>query len=200
MGTLADPVRRQKYDLSGLAGLAFFSTNATRLFGPPPWRVLIGRTDHWMWSEEQKDHMVGLIGSAIPNGIAGVTPKSVEEAYVEALHERVAVLLTRVSEQQAKDTVSELEEYGLAVKAEPLEGERNNEKETPLQHFRRMQMELGEAAESLRSAAVDLAAGEEARDDSDEEFDKWVDMVRGLRSELRAATAELEEFRLTQVS
>eukprot|EP00913_Durusdinium_trenchii_P018439 g17322.t1 len=50
--TLADPVRRQKYDLQGLAGLAFFSNNATRLFGPPPWRVLIGRTDHWLWTED----------------------------------------------------------------------------------------------------------------------------------------------------
>ena len=32
-------------------------------------------------------------------------------------------------QEQAKDTVNQLEEFGLAVKAEPIEGERSNEQE-----------------------------------------------------------------------
>jgi len=198
--TLADPSRRQQYDLKGLAGLAFLSTNATRLFGPPPWRVLLGRTDHWMWDEEQTEYFIRLIASSIPNGIAGVTMGTIREAYEEARDTHVAVLLDRVSEEQAKDTVLEIEEYGIAVKAEPIEGERTNEKETPLQYFRRIQLELGEASESLRKAALDVASGEaDEADESDSEFEKWIGMVKGLRSELRAATKGLEEFKLSQV-
>lgn len=198
--TLADPVRRQHYDLRGLAGLAYLDTNATRLFGPPPWRVLIGRTDHWMWESEQNTYFLGLIASSIPNGIAGVTLNTIKEAVEEARNTRVAVLLDRVSEEQAKDTVLEIEEYGIAVKAEPIEGERSNEKESPLQHFRRIQRELGEASESLRSAAIDLEASKEDEEDGmDSEFEKWIGMVRSLRSELRAAARGLEEFKLSQV-
>lgn len=194
--TLADPVRRQKYDLAGLAGLAFFKTNATRLFGPPPWRVLIGRTDHWMWEEEKKDHMLGLMASSIPNGIQGVTLKSLEAAYEEAYETRVATLLDRVSEEQAKDTVEQLEEFGIAVKAEPIEGEQSHETEPPLQCFRRIQRELGEALTSLMSAAQDV----NDPDDESSEFVKCVETVKSLRSELRAAAATLEEFKLTETT
>lgn len=196
--TLADPVRRQQYDLKGLAGLAYLSTNATRLFGPPPWRVLLGRTDHWMWAKEQKTYFVRLLASSIPNGIAGVTMQTIQEAYEEAYETRVAVLLDRVSEEQAKDTVNEVEEYGIAVKAEPIEGERTNEKESPLEYFRRIQRELGEASEALRVAAIDLKADEE-EDSEDTDFESWINMVRSLRSELRAAAKGLEEFKLSQV-
>mmetsp|Transcript_89405 Transcript_89405/g.208155 ORF Transcript_89405/g.208155 Transcript_89405/m.208155 type:complete len:347 (+) Transcript_89405:1-1041(+) len=197
--TLADPIRRQQYDLRGLAGLAFLKTNATRLFGPPPWRVLIGRTDHWMWEPEQRTYLIGLIASSIPNGIAGVTMKTVQDAYEEAFNTRVAVLLERVSEEQAKDTVEEIEEFGLAVKAEPIEGEVSNEKETPLQHFRRIQRELGAASESLRQSAISLDASKIEAMGDDFDFDSWIQMVRSLRSELRAAAKELEEFKLRQV-
>ncbi|CAJ1352714.1 unnamed protein product [Effrenium voratum] len=190
--TLADPVRRQKYDLQGLAGLAFFRSNATRLFGPPPWRVLIGRTDHWLWTEDQSEYMVGLLASSIPHGIAGVTVKSVKAAYDEALETRVAVLLERVSEEQAKDTVEQIEEFGLAVKAEPIEGERSNEQESPIQHFRRIQRELGEASELLRRAAQEISPDEIHQGD-DSSFDRHIDMVRHLRMELRAAAKGLEE-------
>jgi len=193
--TLADPIRRQKYDLSGLAGLAFYKTDASRLFGPPPWRLMIGRTDHWMWAPEKRNYFLGLIASSIPNGIAGVTMKTIIAAYEEALETRVAVLLDRVSEEQAKDTAMELEEYGLAVKAEPIEGERSNEKESPLHYFRRMQRELGEASEELRKAALDIGSGAQS---DDAEFDKWVDMVRTARSELRAAAQGLEEYKKSQ--
>jgi len=196
--TLADPVRRQQYDLSGLAGLAYFQTNATRLFGPPPWRVLIGRTQHWLWEEERKSHMVGLMASAIPNGIAGVTLKTIGASYDEAFSTRVATLLERVSEEQAKDTVEALAEYGLAVKAEPIEDERTNEQETPLQYFRRIQRELGAASESLRSASIEFEANPESDAATDRDFEKWVDIVRSLRSELRAAAKGLEEFKLSQ--
>jgi len=198
--TLADPVRRQQYDLRGLAGLAYLKTNATRLFGPPPWRVLIGRTDHWVWAPEQREYCIRLIASSIPNGIAGVTVQTITAAYEEAFETRVAVLLDRVSEEQAKDTVNEIEEYGLAVKAEPIEGERSNEKESPILYFRRIQREIGEAAESLREAAVSLDAETvNSEEESNAEFEKWVDMVRGLRSELRAAAKGWEEFKLSQV-
>jgi len=192
--TLADPVRRQKYDLQGLAGLAFFRSNATRLFGPPPWRVLIGRTQHWLWEEDRADYMVGLLAASIPNGIGGVTVKTVQAAYKEAYDTRVATLLERVSEEQAKDTVEQLEEFGLAVKAEPIEGERSNEQESPIQHFRRIQRDLGEASENLRRAAVDMKADELQKGD-DSEFDRWIDMCRHLRSELRAAAKGLEEHK-----
>lgn len=199
--TLADPVRRQQYDLRGLAGLALLSTNATRLFGPPPWRVLLGRTDHWMWAPDQKDYLIRLIASSIPNGIAGVTMRTVHDAYEEANRTRVAVLIDRVSEEQAKDTVAEIEEYGLAVKAEPVEGELSNERETPLQHFRRIQRELGEASESLRRAAVEMSPEEvTAACEEDSDFERWTQTVRALRSELRAAAKGLEEFKLSQVS
>jgi len=198
--TLADPVRRQQYDLRGLAGLAYLKTNATRLFGPPPWRVLIGRTDHWVWAPGQKEYCIKLIASSIPNGIAGVTVQTITAAYEEAFETRVAVLLERVSEEQAKDTVEEIEEYGLAVKAEPIEGERSNEKESPILYFRRIQREIGEAAESLREAAVSLDKDTvNSEEESNAEFEKWVDMVRGLRSELRAAAKGWEEFKLSQV-
>jgi len=196
--TLADPMKRQKYDLQGLAGLAFFRSNATRLFGPPPWRVLIGRTDHWLWEEDRADYMVGLLASAIPNGIAGVTVKGVQAAYKEAYDTRVATLLERCSEEQARDTVDQLEEFGLAVKAEPIEGERSNEQESPIQHFRRIQRDLGEASEHLRKAAVDFQA-EELHKDDDAEFDRWVGMCRHLRSELRAAAKGLEEHKERQM-
>ena len=192
--TLADPVRRQKYDLQGLAGLAFFSNNATRLFGPPPWRVLIGRTDHWLWTEEQAEYMVGLLAASIPNGIAGVTVKTVKLAYDEAYKTRVATLLDRVSEEQAKDTVNQLEEFGLAVKAEPIEGERSNEQETPIQHFRRIQRELGEASETLRRISQEIKPDDIHQGD-DSEFDRFVELVRHLRSELRAAAQGLEEHK-----
>ena len=33
------------------------------------------------------------------------------------------------AQEQAKDTVEQIEEFGLAVKAEPIEGERSNEQE-----------------------------------------------------------------------
>jgi len=198
--TLADPVRRQQYDLRGLAGLAYLKTNATRLFGPPPWRVLIGRTDHWVWAPDQKEYCIKLIASSIPNGIAGVTVQTITAAYEEAFETRVAVLLERVSEEQAKDTVEEIEEYGLAVKAEPIEGERSNEKESPILYFRRIQREIGVAAESLREAAVTLDKDTvNSEEESNAEFEKWVDMVRGLRSELRAAAKGWEEFKLSQV-
>lgn len=190
--TLADPVRRQKYDLQGLAGLAFFSNNATRLFGPPPWRVLIGRTDHWLWTEEQQEYMIGLLAASIPNGIAGVTVRSVKLAYEEALRTRVATLINRVSEEQARDTVDQLEEFGLAVKAEPIEGERSNEQESPIQCFRRIQRELGEASERLRRISQEIKADEVNQAD-DSEFDQYVELVRHLRSELRAAAKGLEE-------
>merc|ERR1712150_34432 len=108
---------------------------------------------------------------------------------------RVAVLLDRISEEQAKDTVDLLEEYGIAVKAEPLEGERTNEKETPLMYFRRMQRELGEASETLRQKALDV---NDETNSKDLDFDRWVEVVRSLRSELRAAAKGLEEFKLTQ--
>mmetsp|Transcript_35959 Transcript_35959/g.78705 ORF Transcript_35959/g.78705 Transcript_35959/m.78705 type:complete len:355 (-) Transcript_35959:86-1150(-) len=196
--TLADPVRRQQYDLAGLAGLASMKINATRLFGPPPWRVLLGRTDHWIWEDGKKEAMMGLLVASIPNGIAGVTIKTLEIAYEEAYTTRVATLLDRVSENQAKDTVSALEEYGLAVKAEPIEGEQSHANETPLQYFRRMQSELHEASESLRAAILqpDNDDGEkEGRD-----FEGWVEVVRELRSELRAAAKQLEEFKMTQTS
>mmetsp|Transcript_7543 Transcript_7543/g.13916 ORF Transcript_7543/g.13916 Transcript_7543/m.13916 type:complete len:349 (+) Transcript_7543:38-1084(+) len=197
--TLADPVRRQQYDLRGLAGLAYLKTNATRLFGPPPWRVLIGRTDHWAWAPDQRDYCIKLIASSIPNGIAGVTVQSIEAAYEEAFETRVAVLLDRVSEEQAKDTVNEIEEYGLAVKAEPIEGERSNEKESPIIYFRRIQREIAEVSESLREAAVTLdVETANSEEESNAEFEKWVDMVRGLRSELRAAAKGWEEFKLSQ--
>jgi len=196
--TLADPVRRQQYDLQGLAALAHFRCNATRLFGPPPWKVLIGRTDHWMWTEEQAEYMIGLLASSIPNGIAGVTLKTVKAAYDEAYATNVAVLLERVSEEQAKDTVEQLEEFGLAVKAEPIEGERTNEQESPIQTFRRIQRELGQASESLRQAAAEIKPGDLEKVD-DTEFDRWIDMVRSLRSELRAAAQGLEEFKLSKV-
>lgn len=192
--TLADPVGRQKYDLQGLAGLAFFSNNATRLFGPPPWRVLIGRTDHWLWTEEQAEYMIGQLAASIPNGIAGVTVRSVKLAYDEAYKTRVATLLERVSEEQAKDTVDQLEEFGLAVKAEPIEGERSNEQETPIQHFRRIQRELGEASETLRRISQEIRPDDINKGD-DSEFDRCVEMVRHLRSELRAAAKGLEEHK-----
>ncbi|OLP89506.1 Chaperone protein DnaJ [Symbiodinium microadriaticum] len=99
--TLADPARRQKYDLQGLAGLAFFRQEL---------KVLIGRTDHWLWEEDRADYMVGLLASAIPNGIAGVTVKGVQAAYKEAYDTRVGTLLERCSEEQARDTVDQLEE------------------------------------------------------------------------------------------
>jgi len=198
--TLADPVRRQQYDLRGLAGLAFLKTNATRLFGPPPWRVLLGRTDHWVWAPDQREYCIKLIASSIPNGIAGVTVQTITAAYEEAFETRVAVLLDRVSEEQAKDTVDEIEEYGLAVKAEPIEGERSNEKESPIIYFRRIQREIAEASENLREAAVNLDKDTvESEEESNAEFEKWVDMVRGLRSELRAAAKGWEEFKLSQV-
>lgn len=201
--TLADPVRRQQYDLQGLAGLAYFKTNATRLFGPPPWQVMIGKTDHWLWAPENRDQMIKLLGSAIPNGIAEVTFKTIAAAYDEANEERVAVLMPRISEEQAKDTVLELQEYGLAVKAEPLEGERSHEQESPLMHFRRIQRELGEASENLRQAAIDFSLSDMEEMKSAESYDsdllKWVDVVKSLRSELRAAAQELEEFKLSQV-
>jgi len=196
--TLADPVRRQQYDLSGLAGLAFLKTNATRLFGPPPWRVLIGRTRHWMWEEGKKFHMLGLMASSIPQGIGGCTMESLDAAYEEALATRVGTLLERVSEQQAKDTVEQLEEFGIAVKAEPIEGEQRNEGEPPLQTFRRIQRELGEALTSLLSAAQSVEI--EAKAEGESDFEKWVEVVRSLRSELRAAAAALEEFNLSEVS
>lgn len=191
--TLADPLRRQQYDLRGLAGLAYFSANATRLFGPPPWRVLIGRTDHWLWTEEKSEYLVNLLVSCIPDGISGVTVKTIQAAHEEAFNTWVGTLLDRVSEEQAKDTVEHLEEFGLAVKAEPIEGERTNEQETPVQHFRRIQRDLGEASESLRRAALELKPENAASGKDDEEFEKWVDLIRGLRGELRAAAAELQE-------
>jgi len=187
--TLADPVRREQYDLSGLAGLGSMNINATRLFGPPPWRVLIGKTDHWLWSPRQKDAFLGLMAASIPNGIAGVTINTIEAAYKEAFDTNIAILLDRVSEEQAKDTAEAIEEYGLAVKAEPIEAERSNEEEPPLIYFRRMQRELGDAAEELRRAAEDP-------DDADEgessELLKYVNLVKELRSELRAARAAYE--------
>eukprot|EP00930_Biecheleria_cincta_P052974 TRINITY_DN38283_c0_g1_i1.p1 TRINITY_DN38283_c0_g1~~TRINITY_DN38283_c0_g1_i1.p1 ORF type:complete len:340 (+),score=65.69 TRINITY_DN38283_c0_g1_i1:24-1022(+) len=196
--TLADPLRRQQYDLRGLAGLAFFSANATRLFGPPPWRVLLGRTDHWLWTEEKSDYMVGLLASAIPDGISGVTMRTIQAAHAEAFTTRVAVLLDRVSEAQAKDTVEQLEEFGLAVKAEPIEGERTNEQESPVQHFRRIQRDLGEASESLRRSALELRPENAASGQDDEEFEKWVNVIRSLRGELRSAAAELQESEARQ--
>lgn len=195
--TLADPVRRQKYDLQGLAGLAFMETNATRLFGPPPWRVLIGKTVHWLWEEGKEESMLGLLVASIPNGIAGVTIKTLTGAYHEAMETDVAVLLERVSENQAKDTVEALEEYGIAVKAEPLEGEREKEQESPLMYFRRIQRELGEVSEQLRQAAINMdPRSMDLSGDDDEEFNTAIDTVRSLRSELRAAAKELEEFKL----
>jgi len=196
--TLADPLRRLQYDLSGLAGLAYFRTNATKLFGPPPWRVLIGKTRHWLWAEERAEDMLELLVSAIPNGISGVTVDTIRASYKEAYETDVAVLLERVSEEQATDTAMKLEDYGLAVKAEPIEGERSNEKESPKDHLRRIQRELGEASENLRTSAAELKPGESAKN-QDADFDKWIDMVRSLRSELRAAAQELEEFQLQQV-
>jgi hypothetical protein len=196
--TLADPVRRTKYDLGGLAALGYLKTNATRLFGPPPWRVLIGRTDHWMWEPEKRDYTVSVIAGAIPNGIAGITVKKVVAALEEAYQTRVATLLDRVSEEQAKDTVLEIEEFGLAVKAEPIEDEREGERESPLMYFRRMQRELGMASESLRSAAIEVPLDFVQSENPDEDFDKWVETVKSLRSELRAAAKQLEEFKLKQ--
>lgn len=194
--TLADPKRRQQYDLQGLAGLAHMRINATRLFGPPPWRVLIGKTNHWLWEEGNDEKMIGLMINSIPNGIAGVTIKTLTAAYHEAMDERVSVLLERVSEEQAKDTVEALEEYGIAVKAEPLEGERSNEKESPLMYFRRIQRELGEASELMRIAAIDLDPTD--LNDNGEAFDEAITSVRELRSELRAAARELQEFKEEQ--
>eukprot|EP00929_Paragymnodinium_shiwhaense_P119265 TRINITY_DN9114_c0_g1_i1.p1 TRINITY_DN9114_c0_g1~~TRINITY_DN9114_c0_g1_i1.p1 ORF type:complete len:365 (-),score=66.95 TRINITY_DN9114_c0_g1_i1:345-1439(-) len=195
--TLADPVRRQAYDLRGLAALAEFESNATRLFGPPPWRVLIGRTDHWAWDPEKKEYMIRLLASSIPHGIAGVTVKTLTVAYEETLLERVGVLLERVSEPQAKDTVKDLEAYGLAVKAEPLEGERHNEDESPLMHFRRVEQELMNAAEILRKSSIDMhfakSDNEGYSQESEDAFEDYVRVVRQLRSELRAAAQGLEE-------
>jgi DnaJ-domain-containing protein 1 len=196
--TLADPVRRQKYDLGGLAALGYLKTNATRLFGPPPWRVMIGKTDHWMWEPDRRQYTISIIAGAIPNGIAGVTIRSVCDAVEEAYQTRVAVLLDRVSEEQAKDTVADIEEFGLAVKAEPIEDEREGEQESPLQYFRRIQRELGMASESLRSSAIEVPLDFTTQENPDESFDKWVDTVKSLRSELRAAALGLEEFKLKQ--
>jgi len=196
--TLADPVRRQKYDLGGLAALAYLKTNATRLFGPPPWRVLIGKTDHWMWEPERRTYTISIIAGAIPNGIAGVTLRTVSDAIEEAYKTRVSTLLDRVSEEQAKDTVEQIEEFGLAVKAEPIEDEREGERESPLQYFRRMQRELGMASEQLRSAAIEVPLDFAEKENPDEDFEKWVDTVTSLRSELRAAAKGLEEFKIKQ--
>lgn len=200
--TLADPVRRQHYDLQGLAALGYMKANATKLFGPPPWRVLIGRTDHWLWEDHEMEHMVGLMVTAIPDGIAGVTVKTIRAAYEEAYNTRVAVLLERVSEQQAVDTVDALEEYGLAVKAEPIEAERSNEKETPTEHFRRIQRELGDASESLRKAAIELQQEDvhQVQKGEDTEFERWIALVRSLRSELRAAAMGVAELKLQKVA
>jgi len=191
--TLADPVRRSQYDLQGLAGLATmnYNVNASRLFGPPPWRVLIGKTNHWLWEPEKEESMIGLLVASIPNGIAGVTMKTLEDAYARAMENGVAILLDRVSQPQAEDAVEALEEYGIAVKAEAIEGERTNEKESPLMYFRRIQRDLGEASEQLRMAALEIPAG----DNPDGELDEIMIVVRGLRSELRAAAKELEEFK-----
>ena len=38
-------------------------------------------------------------------------------------------------QEQAKDTVDQLEEFGLAVKAEPIEGERSNEQDADGSHM-----------------------------------------------------------------
>jgi len=189
--TLADPVRRQSYDLQGLAALSTHKTDASRLFGPPPWRVLIGCTDHYFWADGKKDYFLGLVAESVPNGIAGVTMKTIADAYEEAKATRVAVLLDRVSEQQAKDTVEAIEEFGLAVKAEPIEDERLNEEETPLMYFRRIQRELGEASQHL----IQHAQPNLEDDETDSKFEYWIDTVRSLRSELRAAAKGLQEWK-----
>lgn len=196
--TLADPQRRSQYDLAGLAGLAYLKVDSGKLFGPPPWRVLIGKTNHWLWTEERAGYMVSLLETSIPHGISGVTPKTIYEAYKECFDTNVAILMDRISEPQAKDTVEALESYGLVVKAEPLEGERANEKESPLMYFRRIQRELSEAAESMRQAAMTQLVDESEDEKTGESFSSWVDTVNGLRSELRAATKALEEFKITQ--
>lgn len=40
--------------------------------------VLIGRTDHWLWTDEHTEYMIGLLAASIPHGIAGVTVRSVK--------------------------------------------------------------------------------------------------------------------------
>merc|ERR1712039_607109 len=112
----------------------------------------------------------------------GVSFRTVTDAYQEAYETRVAILLDRVSEEQAKDTVNEIEEYGLAIKAEPIEDEREGEQESPLQYFRRIQRELGEASESLRRAAIEMELDPKMGEE-DAEFDKWIQMTKSLRSE-----------------
>merc|ERR1712232_573976 len=158
--------------------------------------VLLGRTDHWAWDPEKKEYMMRLLSSSIPHGIAGVTIKSLEAAYKETFEERVGILLERVSEPQAKDTVRDLEAYGIAVKAEPIEGERTNEDESPLMQFRRGEAELMSSAESLRKAAIDMHFAlndDEQQKQGDKEFEEWVQVVRTVRSDARAAAQLLEE-------
>ncbi|CAK0804085.1 unnamed protein product [Prorocentrum cordatum] len=88
-----------------------------------------------------------------------------------------------VQSEQAKDTVAEIEEFGLAVKAGPIEDEREGEQESPLQYFRRIQRELGMAAESLRSAAIEVPLDFTAQKNPDEDLDKWIETARaGPRS------------------
>lgn len=194
--TLADPVSRQQYDLAGLAGLAILKVNASRIFGPPPWRALIGRTDHYMWAGNStgkgKEFFVGLAAECIPNGILGVTMDTIGRAWDKCKADRIAVLLDRVSQQQAEDTVEAMSEFGLAVKAEPIEGERQKETESPIQGYRRAQMQLGEALDSLRAAAFEVETGEAATKEEGS-FEKWLDVVKELHSELRIAKLYWEQ-------
>eukprot|EP00913_Durusdinium_trenchii_P018438 g17321.t1 len=99
--------------------------------------------------------MIGLLAASIPNGIAGVTVRSVKLAYEEALRTRVATLINRVSEEQARDT------------------------ESPIQCFRRIQRELGEASERLRRISQEIKADEVNQAD-DSEFDQQLGKAFGL--------------------
>lgn len=114
---LAGPTIRERYNKRGDSAATPLDTNFD---GATAWRVLLGRTDHWAWGGDKSEYMFRLLASSIPSGIVGVTEESVRTAYQKAYNDNVAILLEGVSEEQAQDTVAELEKYGLAVKAEPI--------------------------------------------------------------------------------
>eukprot|EP00438_Fugacium_kawagutii_P026549 Skav203807 [mRNA] locus=scaffold1236:226763:231325:+ [translate_table: standard] len=117
-----------------------------------------------------------------------------------------------VRQEQAKDTVDQLEEFGLAVKAEPIEGERSNEQDSlgdnsatsqpiPKQSWgivtknsREYRLCIAQASETLRRISQEIRPDDMNKGD-DSEFDRYVEMVRHLRSELRAAAKGLEEHK-----
>jgi len=117
---LSDPMRRQAYDLRGLAGLAEFEFDGERIIMPPPWRVRVGHTGHHFWRREE--YFVGLLAETVD-----IPVSDIRRAYAEATADPPgvgqAVLIEKCTERRANDIVDMLGEFGIVALAEEVEEE-----------------------------------------------------------------------------